>query len=681
MRSKHLFVILCLLAAAIPSRAGTFKDRDGATHPWDVDQTHTLIWEGSPYMPFGVVFEPRYLSLGQTDENWNADAEDIQAFKLAGINDIVVRPAKGLSAAPTEAVQRFIDMLESSGLRYGIEVYEPINAPISGYVIQPTVNRVDGVIGGEVTRDIKDADFAIYAVCDARTGEVKDFGREAVSDGQVKIRLATQTGATHVMLFYPRRSIADGSLFNVWNAYDSHRDRMISYLTKLKFGKGLRFFIDPFTENIGITGDVDSLVPTSTMFRYEYAIWLSKKYSSPGDLNIAWAILKHDITSFDEAARLIPLWREGRGTPIVYDDGTANTYPVDALRSLMWADFRDFRAASVRSYMDAMADVMKRVAADVPVIYSANGLNGMFQTSGAVGYDGLAVPGSGNGNDLFDAAGKTLSMAEGSSRRVWIVSRLKPSGNAYEKKQDLFAAMNAVHDLGVKGFLVSDARGSGVEGANLISWLGEYAKLSVDDKAYAAYRPRVVYYPQNVMRTKMKKLSTGAWWLPSLTFGRDLYLGDSFAGYAYNDPRKVDTFVCVWSLKGAQTIHLVADKPITVTTASGSVMEIKPKKDRIEFPVGEEPLFVRGMSEEQFLPVEVVAEAMQDLLDTIGRAELKRMDTGEYKAKLRNAAEMLNRNQLTLALDLLHETTDDLSRRLRGLEIMPGAGAEKASGK
>ena len=674
-----LSVILCLLCAGMPASAGTFKDRDGATHSWDIDDGHTLVWEKSPYMPFAVIFEPRYLTSAQTDENWTADEQDIQAFKLAGITDILLKPGKGVSAVPPAALQRVLDMLEANGLHYGVEISNPVDAPFVGYLIQPTVNRVDGIdASGPVAKDLPGAEVAIYALCDAHTGEVKEFGREVIAGAQIKIPVTVRTGESHVMLFYPKKAVAGGSLFNVWNGFDGYRDRLTLYLSQIKFGKGLRFFADPFTENFGISGEVENLIPTSTLFRFEYATWLSKKYSSPGDLNIAWGILKHDITSFDEASRLIPLWNEGRGAPLIYDDGMAKAYPVDALKSAIWSDFREFRAASVRTYMDAMADVLKRTAADVPVIYTANGLDSIYQPSGAIGYDGLAAPGS-DGAGLVLAAGHALSLAEGSSRKMWIVSRLKPSGAAYPKKQDLFTALNGAHNLGAKGVLVSDAQG--VEGANLISWLAEYASLSAGDKVYAAYQPHAIYYPQNAMRAVARRLSNGSWWLPSLAVGNDLYLGKSFAGYSINDSKRLDAYVCIWSLKGTQVIHLVTDRAITVTNASDVRTEVKSKKGRVEYPVTEEPVFIRGIPEEQFLPVEVVAEAIQDLQNAIARAEQKRMDTSDYKTKLRDAQAMPNANQLMLSLDLVHGAADEIAHRMRGLDIMPGAGLEKPTGK
>ena len=669
-----LLIIVC--AAVVPSMAGTFNDRDGGSHPWTVDGTHALVWDGKPYVPFGIVFEPRYLVEGQTDANWIADEQDIQAFKLAGVTDIIIRPSKGLTTIPAEAVQRVMDLLEKNGLRYGLELYDPDYAPLLGYVIEPTSNRVDGVsTSGEVSHRFPDADEAIYALVDAKTGELRDYGRKTITDGQISAPVIVRNGAVHVMLFYPRKAVPSANLFDLWRGFDQHRDRLIVTLKQIKFGPGLRFFIDPFGENFSIGHQSDGVIPTSTAFRFEYAAWLTKKYNSPGDLNIAWGVLKHDINSFDEATRLIPLWRDGRGAAVVYDDGMSKAYPADAAHSAIWSDLKEFRAYSVRSYMDAMADVAKRVSADVPVIYSANGLQPIFQASGDIGYDGLVMPDAETNAALITSAGQALSLAESSKRHMWLVSHLRPAGGVYGKKQDLFAAMNTSHDLGAKGFFVDDARGNGVDGADLVAWLAEYAGLSGNDKLYATYKPRVVYYPDGVAHAGIRKLANGSWWLPSLVPGTNLNMGADYAGYAVTDPQTYDTTICVWSLSGTKTLHLAGDNAITVITSSGSTTTIKPRKGRLEFPVGTEPVFVHGMTPEQFMPVEIVVDAVTELEKLIAVADQKHLDTSDYKSKLKDAKAMLGRNQLGLCLDLVNEVKSEINLRLKGLQLVPSMGS------
>jgi len=663
-------VIMCALAFCAATSAGTFKDRDGAAHAWSIDEAHALIWEGAAYVPFGIVFEPRYLALEQTEENWVADEQEVQALKLAGIADVTVKAGDGITSVPAEAFQRIIDLLETSGLRYGIALYDPPYAPLSGYVIEPTLNRVDGVqTSGEITRGFANAKTALYALCDARTAAVKDVGREVVVNGEVTVRVSLRDDTDHVLLFYPQKALPDAGLFDIWSDYDRHRDRLVSYLSRIKFGKGLRFFIDPFTENLGVKGEADSLIPTSAAFRLEYAAWLTKKYGSPRDLNAAWRVLQHDVTSFDEAVRLIPLWRSGRGAPMVYDDGAAKKYPVDATGSNIWMDFLEFRAYSVRAYMDAAADALKRLAADVPVVYTASELQPIFQSSSRVGFDGLAVPPSGSDEASAAGAGRVFSLAEGSSRRTWIVARLDPGGAAYEKKEDLFASINAIRDLGAKGFFVQDPRGTGVSAADLLVWLAEYSSLSASDRQFAGYRPHAVYYPEGVAHAKVKRLSSGAWWLPALVAGSNLYLGSGLAGYTAVNPKGgVDLYV--WSQGGPRTIHAVASDTVTLVGASGDTTEVNPKKGRVELTIGQDPVLVRGIPADRFLPVELVAEAIQEFEKAIGRAEQKRLDTGTYKHDLRTAKDLLDKNQLGICLEMVRSITEEINQRLRGLETV-----------
>lgn len=663
MRKLALFVFVALLASAL-SFAGTFKDRDGGLHPWTIDHAHALSWESKAYIPFAVEFEPRYLG-EQTDENLQSDTQDIESFKLAGAEDVVLKPIKGISAVPPEAFQKIIDLLETKGLRYGIELYDPEYAPLLGYIIEPTVNRSAGVqASGDFHYKFAGAKSVIYIICDARTGEVRGAGQETMTTGEVTIHVSLRAPGEHIILLYPQKlmSVADGGMFDIWGDFDNHRDRLVSYLMQIKFGKGLRFLIDPFTENLGLREGAEGFVPVSPAFRFEYAAWLSRKYRAIGDLTTAWGVLQHDLASFDEAARLIPLWRKGRGAPVVHDEGSAREYPVDAIKSAIWSDLEEFRATSLRSYMDSLADVVKRTAADVPFVFTATGLHPFLQTTGSVGFDGLACPG---GKSEVNA-GQAFSLADQSSRRMWLIARVKPSGDAFTTKEELFSAVNVPRDLGAKGFIARDQKG--INGANLIAWLGEYSALTANDSNYASYRPQAIYYPQGTAHAGIKRLSNGSWWLPSLMKGSDLYIGPGFAGYAV-DGAKQDIYI--WSLSGPQMIHLVSQLPIAITNVSGIRTDLSPKKGRVEITVGTEPLFVQGLTADEFLPVEVVAQAVQDLEKNVAKAEQKRMDASDYAARLKSAKTMLEKNQLALCLALVQETNQELTQRLRGLEIMP----------
>src|SRR5207248_1207669 len=103
-----------------------------------------------------------------------------------------------------------------------------------------------------------------------------------------------------------------------------------------------------------------------------------------------------------DAAKLIPLWSGGKGIEAFYDRGSGKRYKAAATRSVFWEDLEAFKAESVRGYMNALADVLKREVADVPVVYRWTGyspLFGDFPTRG--GFDGIGIEAYGRGSDLI----------------------------------------------------------------------------------------------------------------------------------------------------------------------------------------------------------------------------------------------------------------------------------------
>lgn len=676
-------VVFATLGVASAAHPGTFQDRDGVKHPWRIDEAHTLIWDGAPYLPFGVVFEPKYLSSGQTEDNWAADQAEVGAFKLAGVRDVVIKPGKSVTAIPVQAWQKFIDLLETNGLSYGIELDDSPYAPLAGYVVDPAVNRVEGVRSpGEITTSLTDTKLAFYALCDARTAEVVELGQAIAAGGTLSVQANVRSGSEHVLLLFPQKVVAPGSkdwsLPDLWSEADRHRDRLISHLAAIKFGKGLRFFIDPFGEHIGAHGEVDYLIPVSAAYRLEYAAWLARKYATVRDVGVAWSVLRHDMASFEEATRLVPMWRQGRGLSAVFDEKAGRKYAVDVPRSGIWRDFRDFRAESVRGYMDGIADALKRVVADVPVVFTGNELQPFFQGVGAVGFDGLAVPARGLESTAVDASA-VFSLAEHSGRRLWIISRMALGESEYQEKERFFGHINGLRQFGVKGFFVAgEPAEKKIGGADLLVWLVEYGALAASDREFAQYRPTAVYYPHGFPDISMTRLEGGAWWLPALVPARGLELGSTLAGYTLLGPEGVKLYV--WSVKGRRIVHVPAGQNLTVTTASGERIEAKPKKGRVELALTEDPTLIEGIPPEAFLPVEVVEEAIENLRKVIARGEQKGMDVSSYEDTVKRVRELVKSNTLFIGLDMVQTAIDELTQRLKGLEAASRGGGENAGG-
>lgn len=676
--TTRLVIEICLLIVAVSgASAGTYEDRDGGKHPWTVDAAHTLTWDGSPYVPFGLVFKPRYLSSEQTDENLAADRDDLESFALAGIKDIIISPGKGITTIPVEAWQKMVDALEENGLTYGVELDDSPYTPLTGYVIDPGVNRVGGIKApGVVTKELPDTKLAFYALCDSKSAAVLDLGQALVPGGTLSVQANIEPGVDHTLLIYPLKVIVpesqDWSLPDLWSDVDKHRDRLVYFLPKIKWGKGLRFFTDPFGERLGLRGEVDALVPTSAAFRMEYAAWLSRKYRTVDGVKVAWSVLLHEIASFDEAAGLIPMWRQGRGLAAVYDEKSGRKYDVNAVSTAIWSDLLEFRSDSVRGYMDGIADALKRTVADVPVVFTADDLQPFFQEEQPFGFDGLAVPARGL-QSLPTQAGDVYSMAEHSSRNMWIVSRIEGDGAVFDKKDQLFAHINGLRDLGAKGFFLNEsAVPKQASGADVLLWLAQYGGTVASDKQFAAFHPTVIYYPEGFAKASLKRLSSGTWWLPALLPGSNMMLGSKLVGYVLLAPGG-DQKLYVWATGDPVTVHVASDQALVMTRASGETIEAKPKKNRVELSIVQEPTLIAGIRPEGFLPVEVVDDAIAKLNELIGKGEAKRMDVSGYKETIRQAQELMKGNSLFIALDMVQVSASELTQRLQGLQNEPAA--------
>src|SRR6266496_2834292 len=154
MRLRLARILASLTLAAIisqPSKGqtgqtdGVYTDRTGKAHAWSITTSHALFWDGQAYVPVGGTFAPHYFADGQTDENWQRDAQGLDALKKRGITDIIINPVVSAASLPPAAWQRLIDYLESNGFRYGIGFGEGISSALTGTVVKPGSYRLKDI--------------------------------------------------------------------------------------------------------------------------------------------------------------------------------------------------------------------------------------------------------------------------------------------------------------------------------------------------------------------------------------------------------------------------------------------------------------------------------------------------------------------------------------------------------
>lgn len=583
-----------------PESNGVYQDARGANHSWSIGQSHRLEWDGSAYLPVGATFTPQSWTGSGTDEEWAADQAALEMLGKRGVHDLLLSAgAKGLTHVPAVRVQRMINYLEAGGFRYGLEIADFPKDPLIGYLVKPGVYRNPSPAANGATRfrHIPNLADAFYMLVSPRDGEIEESGSARVVDGETAEVTLKNPITDDVLLLYPQRLYLAGTpeshLPDLWQGYDEYRDRLLAFFSRVKLGPGFRFFLDPITSGIGFEGEVENVIPTTDGFRLDFQAWLDKKYNhNVDDLNRGWGIQEKDLPDFATAARCLPLWSGTKGIPAVYDPLKKVPYLVlnkPRIGGHVWDDLKQFRLESVQGYMNAMADVLKKGVANVPVVYQWGGRSALFtNTQGRGGFDGLYLSRAGAGAYAF-------AQAEETPKTTWL---LAGSG---APSATLTGDWDALKEMGVRGFF---APATSPEEARQ---LGDYAAAVSLQANDLALPPRVLPYPAGVdgVEAGVRRLANGVWWLPSYRAGALFGAGDAFPlgpllrGYKLTDPDgRLPRFV-VWSPHGAMTaarLPFDKDSPAVITDAAGVPLKIDKKKDSWTVPVGADPIIISHVS-------------------------------------------------------------------------------------
>lgn len=618
--------------------AGTFRDAAGHAHAWTISQAHTLDWEGTPYLPVGGIWTPQSWQQGAGAGGPDADRQFLDTLKSHGVYDICLSAGtRGLTHVPPGVVQRTLDALEAGGFHYGLEIADFPHDPLIGYVVKPGAyrNPAPPTVGPARFSHIPGLADAVYMLVSTHEGEVDDAGDAQIENGDTALVTLKNAGPDDVLLLYPQRVYAPGTpesrLPDLWQGYDEYRDRLLTWFRGVHLGPGFRYFLDPLTDKLALSGEVENLVPTTDGYRQDFGAWLDKKYAhNVDDLNKGWGVDGRDLPDFTVAARSLPLWYGARGVPAIYDPVTRNRYQVTnkpRIGGHLWQDIADFRVQSVRGYMNAISDVLKKGVADVPVVYQWTGHTALFsndRTSG--GYDGLCMT---EGDDpTLERGAYAYGQAEEAAKTSWLVA----STSLPAARGTLLDTWDTLQGIGARGFLA--ARLPGAPGEPL-DWLNSYsASLQVSAPALSAVKPRVLWYPASAgLDIGVRHLPGGVWWLPSFLPGQRVTLGSQLSGYALPDPDgRLPTYV-VWSPQAALTqasFSLGKNAHPLVTDAGGTPVKFVRKGDVYSVPVGVSPVLISRVPALP-LPLDAADAAQHEAKRLLDIADTQKINTQAYK--------------------------------------------------
>lgn len=659
--------------------SGIYTDGSGGQHAWKVNDSHTLLWDGDPYIPVGGVFASRYLSIEASDENYQADVTALETIKSKGITDIILKSTKPMTVTDPAAWQKMVDYLDKNGFTYGVAIDDGPKEPLSGYIIAPGLFRLEGPSSETaVVVDWPGLDSAVFAIARSFDNSIRATGGGVVKDGKLTINLPNGLAAGEVLVVYPRRtfkSAADGGMGDIWTGFGEYRDRLLAFMKQIKFGPGLHFFLEPFTSKMDFTGEMSGFLPDSAGFRLGLEAYLTQRYIHEGGVNTAWG-LRDNLDSVETAARLMPLWGQGRGLAYAYDRASATMYAVDASVAQAWNDITLYRDNSTRQFMNTISDALKKQIADVPVIFKSDKHHAVYQNPYRTGgSDGIGAVAYGTGETpVSTAAGPVYALAEESAKTTWYIAAGTASASdvktlvGYPNEVTMAATMDCLREVGCKGFFVDslqalpdDTRGnfSLLKAPEQLDWLKAF-KDKVDKKSWVDFKPDVVYYPTSPLTGAcVKRLARNTWWLPTLRSGSTTFIGDGLYAYALaNEDKSV-----IWSGSGTRVITLQnSTKSLPGVEFPGNV-RIDGKKDgTFAIELGETPVVLRGMNLGLTFPYETANAEIAKLTKLIPEADKLGLDVKKARQTLEDAKDPL-RNKLPMtAYGMVQTAYGDLIR-------------------
>ncbi len=597
------FIALCLLlsgsVAYSQSPTGTYQPTGGSPVAWSINNAKTLIWGGAPYIPVGLRVDGNPGSIG--------------AAKAANVQDLLVElPAGGTGWADA------IKALEGNSMRYLLEISSL--APMAkGYAVEPQAYSISGITTPrKIEATIPGATSALTILITKRDNNVEKVTRQALENGRLSLDVRPLNDLDHILLIYPEmRSTQQPDL---WESLDEHRDTLVTSLKTNPPGPGLRGIVNPLGRTFALAKPENRFVPTNAYFRFELRTYLEKKYRNVEVAQRAWSMSSNQLKTFDDLARLCPLWSGSKGVSELWDPSTDQLIPCDSKRSTIWTDIRDvIEAAGARRYQRLTTAI--RQAVDVPVVQEWSGWASAYEGE-SVAVDGIGARISGS---------SPTQQIESASRAASTVYRWKKPGwlLATEIENPEPAQFPALVDdlasLGMRGWYVKNAS------KELLATLSALASQKAADTSLPAFSSSAVFFPENAWNpANAQRLPGGSWWLPSPASGNRVDLGTAFSGYRLVDG--ANSVFAIWSNNGPVRVKLRSAKAKQLTFVSVDGAEVKPRivKGGVEVSIGTVPLLISG-TEDIPVPEPSVQETIARFAALRKFAEDRRIDMMEER--------------------------------------------------
>lgn len=551
---------------------------------WSLNVNHTLIWDGKPYLPFGLRIE--------------GTPAEISRAKADGFSDVIVD-------LPVDTAQwsGAINALESAQMRY-ILALDSMAPAVEGVLVEPQNYRVPNITEPRtVDLKIPGAKSVWAVVAEQRDGNIASEHKVDLIDGNFRDKVDTGSSLESVLLLFPtfdRLGFTD-----YWERLDAHRDELFRTLRLAKPGPGCRGILNPMGATVKFLSPDSNVVPTGSVFRLELETFLRKKYTSVTTAQRAWSLSAPDFDDFRTMSRLVPLWSKTRGIGELWDTKSQKTYLVSMRQSQCWRDIQEVISQAASRRLERFVRSIESETG-LPVIQECADWDSPV-TQATHPFTGIAAKGNADNSQQFvDELAPAVSSALTVSRPSWLLaSRISIGADSNTVSSDrVFADLTS---LGIRAVFV-DADDSALRKS-----LAAAKSKFEGDASVANWTARPLLYPLAISNPAAPMtLPGGYWWLPTRGEGERIDLGPAYGCYRYSGAGK--RYFALWNNRGPGRVRLRVDNPKTVTFSTTDGSDVQPKiiKGMVEVTLGTSPILVTG-SEDPPVP----DDAFQDTLGSL----------------------------------------------------------------
>jgi len=559
-------------------------------------------------------------------------AAQLSQLKAQGVQEVVIR----LDALPSrEAWQSLLETAEASGLDWRLWL---ANLPrTEGWTIAPERYRMAGNADGVYTLAVPDATRLLLAVSPREAPYLRLSSLLELSNGRAVSAIGDT--AESVLLLYPLRRDA---LPDLWDGWDAYRDTLLRLLMHRAPKQGFRGWL--------LQSDWDilsvSTLPTSPLAQAEWQAYLKTRYPDLTELERAWDT-STKLERHEQAARLMPLWREGRGLPyLVAPDESVKPQELDPNRSRFWDDWRAFLAERWRILLAGLREMLTR--------HTPNAEFTVLQTAP----DPAELPLPDAFADPQLPLGWYLPAARRDLWRMQLLLETLRRERTLEPLSTLIAEW-AADDAERASMFQTFAREMGIE---RVYWRGrvpEEAWRTLTQTDAPPDAPALQPFPATLWGlTEIRRYRSG-WWVPSVQPDlQPLLWGFEIHGFQKaTEVRTLDAQgklditrqleLCLWVDEGEREITLrrFDRAPLTAFDLNGQAVPLNVRGDRVRLRVGVTPVRIRGFQSEPICETSVEAWTAR-VAELFKRGNPAGQDAQVLKFNFDNALSLYRRNPL-----------------------------------